>query len=45
MKIRPDGVELFHANGVAGGQTNMTKLIVAFHNLANTPKNCFFVVC
>ena len=35
MKIRPQGAELFHADG----QTHMTKLIVAFHNFANTPKN------
>ena len=33
MKIRPQGAELFHADG----QTHMTKLIVAFHNFANTP--------
>ena len=35
IKIRPVGVDLFHA----GGRTDMTKLIVAFHNLANAPKN------
>jgi len=29
MKIRPVGAELFHADG----QTDMTKLIVAFRNL------------
>jgi len=34
MKIRPVGAELFHADG----QTDMTKLIVAFHNFANAPK-------
>ena len=34
MKIRPVGAELFHV----GGQTDMTKLIVAFRNSANTPK-------
>jgi hypothetical protein len=35
MKIRPVGVELFHADG----QTDMTKLTVAFRNFANAPKN------
>ena len=36
----------FHENPSSGsrvvpcGQTNMTKLIVAFHNFANAPKNC-----
>ena len=34
MKIRPVGVELFHADGL----TDMTKLIVAFRNLSNAPK-------
>jgi hypothetical protein len=35
-KIHPLGAELFH---VDGRQTDMTKLIVAFHNIANTLKN------
>jgi hypothetical protein len=35
MKIRPVGAELFHADG----QTDMTKLIVAFRYFANAPKN------
>ena len=35
IKIRPVGVELFHADT----QTYMTKLIVAFRNLANVPNN------
>jgi len=35
MKIRPVGAELFHADG----QTYMAKLIVAFRNFANSPKN------
>jgi hypothetical protein len=35
MKIRPIGGELFHAEG----RTDMTKLTVAFRNLANAPKN------
>jgi hypothetical protein len=38
MKIRSVGAELFHADGRMGGQTGMTKLIVAFHNFANAPK-------
>jgi hypothetical protein len=35
MKIRPVGAELFHADR----RTDMTKLIVAFRNFANAPKN------
>jgi hypothetical protein len=35
MKIGPVGAELFHADG----QTDMTKLIVAFRNFANALKN------
>ena len=34
MKIRPMGADLFHADG----QTGMTKVTVAFRNLANAPK-------
>jgi len=34
-QIRPVGDELFHADG----QTNMTKLIVAFRNFVKAPKN------
>jgi len=34
IKIRPVGVELFHA----GRRTDMTKLIVVFRNFANAPK-------
>jgi hypothetical protein len=33
MKIHPMGVELFHADR----GTDMTKLIVDFHNFANAP--------
>jgi hypothetical protein len=40
MKIRPVGYKLFHAVGRANGQTNMTKLIIAFRNFANAPENC-----
>ena len=35
IKIRPVGAALFHADG----QTDMTKLIVAFRNIANAPEN------
>jgi len=35
MKLRPVGAELFHTDG----QTDMTKLIIAFHNFANASKN------
>ena len=38
MQIRPMGSELFDADERAGGQTEM-KLIVAFRNFANAPKN------
>jgi hypothetical protein len=34
IKIRPVGAELFHADG----ETNMTKIIVAFRNFANASK-------
>ena len=44
MKIRPVGAALFHAEGWTDGRTDrrtyMTKLIVAFCNFANAPKNC-----
>jgi hypothetical protein len=35
MKIRPVGGELFHADG----QTEITKLTVAFRNFVNAPNN------
>ena len=35
MKIRLVGVELFHSDR----RTDITTLIVAFHNLTNPPKN------
>ena len=39
MKIRPVGVELFHADRQTNGMTqDMTKLIVAVSNFANVPK-------
>jgi hypothetical protein len=34
MRFCPVGAELFHADG----QTDMTKLVVAFRKFANTPK-------
>jgi len=39
MKIRPVGIELFHADRRTDGRTDTTKLIIAFRNLANAPKN------
>jgi len=39
MNIRPMGAELFHADGLTNGRTDMTKPIVAFSNFANAPKN------
>jgi hypothetical protein len=35
MNIRPMEAKLFHANG----RTDMTKLTVALHKFANSPKN------
>jgi hypothetical protein len=35
MKVRPVGAEFLHSEG----RTDITKLIVAFHNFANAPKN------
>ena len=40
MKIWPVEVELFHADGQADRQTDMTKLIAAFRKFANAPKKC-----
>jgi hypothetical protein len=37
MKIRPVEAEVFHADGQMNG--DMTKLIVAFRNFTNAPKN------
>ena len=40
MKICPVGPRSMWKNGRAGGgQTDMTKLIVAFHNFSETPNN------
>jgi 3-dehydroquinate dehydratase len=35
MKIRPVGAEMFHTDR----RTEMTKLIVAFHNFSKAPKD------
>jgi len=35
IEIRPVEAELFHADG----RTEMTKLVVAFRNVTNVPKN------
>jgi hypothetical protein len=37
LKIRLLGVELFHVDGRTNGQTDMTKLLVAFRNFTNAP--------
>jgi hypothetical protein len=34
MKIRPMGAELFQADG----QTDVTKIMIVLHNIANVPK-------
>ena len=38
MKLPPVEAESFNADGRTDKQTDMTKLILAFHNLANAPK-------
>jgi hypothetical protein len=42
MIIRPLGAQLFHARRDGQSDTDMTKLIVAFPNFANAPKNASF---
>jgi hypothetical protein len=48
-KIHSVGTEMFYADGQTDGnthrRTDMTKLIVAFRNSANAPRNVFFVHC
>jgi len=39
MNIRPVGTELFHSDRRTDGETDIAKLIVAFCNFANAPKN------
>jgi hypothetical protein len=36
--------ELFHADGRSERRTDMTKLIVAFHNFANASKNKKYIL-
>jgi len=38
MKPDPVAADLSHAGGRTGGQTDITKLIAAFRNFANSPK-------
>jgi hypothetical protein len=38
IEIRPMGAEFFHAGRRTDGQTDMTKLIVAFRNFSKAPK-------
>jgi hypothetical protein len=38
MKIRPVGVELFHADARTDGHTDMMSLIIAFRNFVKAPK-------
>jgi hypothetical protein len=35
--IRPVGAEVLHSDGRTEGQTDVAKLMVAFHNFANVP--------
>ena len=39
FKIRPLGAQLYHAKGWTDKQADTTKVIVAFENFANFPKN------
>jgi hypothetical protein len=39
MKIHPVEAELFYEHKQIDGQIDITKLIVAFRNFANAPKN------
>jgi hypothetical protein len=39
VKIRPVLVELFRADGHTDRQTDMTQLVLAYRNFANTTKN------
>jgi hypothetical protein len=39
MKVHPMGAELFHSERLTERLTDMTKVVVAFHNFANEPKN------
>jgi hypothetical protein len=41
MKIRSVKAELFYVDGQAGRRTDMTKLMVAFRDVADAPQNCY----
>ena len=43
-KIRLVGAEIFHTEVGMDGQTNVTKLIVAFRNFSKAPKNVQFSI-
>jgi hypothetical protein len=51
ISIRPVRAQLFHAEVLIAGRTDMTKLIAAFRNFANRPENsaqcshCAYVLC
>ena len=44
MKTRSIETEVFHEDGGKDRQTDMTKLIVTFHNCENAPRNFFLYV-
>jgi hypothetical protein len=44
MEILPVGVDMFDADGKADRWTEVTKLIFAFRNSANAPKNFLFLL-
>jgi hypothetical protein len=39
------GAELFCGGGWADGRIDVTKLVAAFHNFVNAPKNQSFLLC
>jgi len=39
MKIFPVGAELFNGDGRTDGQTDIAKIMVAYRNCTNAPKN------
>jgi len=51
MNICPVGAELFYAEGLTGGRTDMTKLKAVFCRFANAPENyaqcshCVYALC
>lgn len=44
IKIRSSETELFNVGGQPDGQADVRKLIVAFCNFANAPKNISFLL-